>query len=483
MQFNTLEYFLFFPLVFLLYYALPAKKRWLLLLAASYFFYMCWNVKYIFLLLYSTIVDYCCAIQIESSKEKSLKKRWMFISILSNLGMLFFFKYFNFFGESTENILGWFNIKTAFPDFDILLPVGISFYTFQSLSYTLDVYRGDTKAERHFGYFSLFISFFPQLVAGPIERANHLLPHLKETQHFNYSKAVSGDKLIDFGLFKKAVIADRLAPYVATVYNNPNHLEGFPVIIATVFFAIQIYCDFSGYSDMAIGSARILGFNLMKNFNLPYLSKSIASFWRRWHISLNTWFADYVFTPMATNKRDWGKSAVVFAAVVTFSVSGLWHGAKWTFVIWGLLHGIAISYDLLSKKWRKSISKKTPIFLYNTFSWLLTFSFVCFTYIFFRANSVSDAFQIIEKSLHISKVQIGFYMFQDTTLRNEELLISVSMILLLFAFETIQFKYNDLASRFTKAPLALRWIIYIIVVLAIVYLGVFERDQFIYFQF
>ncbi len=472
MLFNTLQYFLFLPLVFVLFYSISGKYRWTVLLAASYYFYMCWEINYIFLLFTSTTIDFFCAKKIESSKTKRLKKIWMFGSILSNLSILFFFKYFNFFTDTIQLSLGVFNIQTVFPDFHILLPVGISFYTFQSLSYTIDVYRGSMPAEKHFGYFALFVSFFPQLVAGPIERACHLIPRLKAVNPFNYQLAVSGTKLIALGLFKKAVIADRLSPYVSLVFDHPENLEGFPVIIGTVFFAFQIYCDFSGYSDIAIGSARVLGVNMMKNFNLPYFSSGFGEFWKRWHISLSTWFKDYVYIPLGGNKV--GKARRHFNLIFTFFVSGLWHGANFTFIIWGIYNGVLITIESLVSKYFKVNSKLIKI--------PFVFFFILIGWIFFRASSIENAWIIIQQACRVDIHQLGIYMFKSES-NPIELYLSFLGIFSLLFFETCQFNIDGFNSKISRINNYIKWPLYIVIVLTILMIGIFERDQFIYFQF
>lgn len=331
MLFNSLEFIIFFPIVVALYFALNPKYRWILLLIASYYFYMCWNYKYIILIAASTIIDYIAGICIYHTRKKYLKTLFLLTSLMTNLGLLFFFKYFNFFGDSFNYVFEKFNIFYRVPAYHFLLPVGISFYTFQTLSYTIDIYKEGHKPEYHFGKFALFVSFFPQLVAGPIERSTNLLPQFHKNFTFDYNRIKSGIVQMCWGFFKKVVIADRLAEYVNAVYNNASDYQGLPLIIATVFFAFQIYCDFSGYSDIAIGSAKILGYDLMQNFRRPYLAVNIQDFWRRWHISLSTWFRDYVYIPLGGSRVK--KLRWHFNLFITFLISGLWHGAEWTFII------------------------------------------------------------------------------------------------------------------------------------------------------
>ena len=361
---------------------------------------MSWNPAYIILIILSTVVDYFAGLKMGSTDDKSKRKKYLFASLFINLGMLFFFKYYNFFSDSFTYLLNEFPVMQMgnfLPTFDLLLPVGISFYTFQTLSYTIDVYRGEKEPEKHFGIFALYVSFFPQLVAGPIERSTRLLPQFKEEYKFDYIRVTDGLKLMLWGYFKKVVVADRLAIFVNGVYNDVSGVEGIPLILATVFFAFQIYCDFSGYSDIAIGAAQIMGFDLMDNFKRPYFSKSIPEFWRRWHISLSTWFKDYVYIPLGGNRVS--KLRYYANLFITFLISGLWHGAAWTFVIWGALHGFYQIFSLLTKKYRYKLKESIGIVNYPTLNKYLqigvTFVLVDFAWIFFRANSLNDAWYII----------------------------------------------------------------------------------------
>ncbi len=402
----------------------------------------------------------------------------MLTALLFNLGILFIFKYFNFFNDSLHVVLNKFNIFYDSPTLKLLLPVGISFYTFQVLSYLIDVYKGEKEAERHLGIFAVFVAFFPQLVAGPIERSRNLLPQFYEKHEFDYQRTIDGLKLVAWGLFKKVVIADRLAVYVNQIYNNPGDYTGAPVILATVFFAIQVYCDFSGYSDMAIGSAQVLGFRLMKNFDRPYYSKSISEFWRRWHISLSTWLNDYVYTPILINRRNWGLAGIYFALLVTFFASGLWHGASWTFIIWGLLHGIVLSLEILTKKKRKKLRKVVPGIIYDNVSMLLTFAFVCFAYIFFRANSVSDALLIIN---NIANTDITNLNVMIPQMPRYELIVTFMSVAILESVHLIQRKVQ-LRQYIEKRGVLFRWVLYSVFMGYILF---FRKSgaEFIYFQF
>lgn len=333
MLFNSFAFAIFLPIVFIFYWGFPHKYRWILMLVASYYFYMSWNPKYVVLILFTTIVSYVAARLIEKEESKRKKKFILVGTAILCLGVLFFFKYFNFVSESITRLLSIFAIQMNPITLKLLLPVGISFYTFQTLSYVIDVYRGDVPAEKHFGYYAVFISFFPQLVAGPIERTSNLLPQIKAKHEFNYDQATYGLKLMAWGYFKKIVIADTLSKYVSAVYDVPQNLTGFVLVLATLFFTLQIYCDFSGYSDIAIGTAKLLGINLMTNFKSPYFSQSIKEFWSRWHISLSTWFRDYIYIPLGGNRV--GKIRHTMNLLITFLASGLWHGANWTFAVWG----------------------------------------------------------------------------------------------------------------------------------------------------
>ncbi|MHA2038646.1 MAG: MBOAT family O-acyltransferase, partial [Promethearchaeota archaeon] len=426
----------------------------------------------------STVSAYIAGILIEKNRGPSNKKWVMAGTLLFNLGMLFVFKYYNFVNDSLRIVLNEFNLFYNAPTLKLLLPVGISFYTFQVLSYLIDVYRGHKDAERHFGHFAVFVAFFPKLVAGPIERAKNLLPQFKEEKQFDYQGITDGLKLIGWGLFKKMVIADRVAVYVDQVYNDPGNYTGAPVILATVFFAFQVYCDFSGYSDIAIGSARVFGFKLMKNFDVPYSAKSISELWRRWHISLSTWLTDYIYAPISIHFRNWGMPAIVFSIFVTFLACGLWHGANWTFVIWGLLHGLMLSLDAVTKKRRKRIKKMVPKVLYDNISVMFTFSFVCFTFIFFRANTVSDAFLIIKNIFSINFTNLDVNV---TQMSRTELVVSVLSILILECVQLMQRKVQIL-EYIAKRKFVFRWALYI---LFTSYLLFFRKSgsEFIYFQF
>lgn len=434
-------------------------------------------------MLTSTLITYASGILIAGARMPGRKKLWVALSFSSNLLILTFFKYFNFLSGSLQSLFSMASVSVSIPTLDILLPVGISFYTFQALSYTMDVYRGDLKPTRHLGKYALFVSFFPQLVAGPIERSSNLLAQFDEEHVFDYERAKDGFVLILFGMFKKIMIADRLSILVNTVYNDCTSYNGPAYILATIFFAFQIYCDFSGYSDIAIGSAEIMGFRLMKNFDRPYFSQSIGEFWRRWHISLSTWFRDYLYIPLGGSRCSAARWA--FNIMVVFLVSGLWHGANWTFVIWGCLHGI---YQVIGKALRpaknrlyQAIGLNTGGKLYAAGSAVCTFILVDFAWIFFRANSVQDAFGII---LGLFRFE-GGWTFGTLGMQKPDLLFSLFVIAGLVLLEMLQ-KYFGSRAWIQKRSLPVRWGIYLLFLFSMILFGKYgslTESSFIYFQF
>jgi len=489
MLFNSFEFFLFFPVVTIIYFLLAHKYRWMWLLAASCYFYMAFVPVYILILGGTIVIDYFAGIWIQNASGQR-RKLFLVLSLVSNIGVLAFFKYFNFLNENLTFMLHGVGFQNPVPYLGILLPIGLSFHTFQAMSYTIEVYRGNQPVEKHFGIYALYVMFYPQLVAGPIERPQNMLHQFHEKHDFNYDQLKSGIGLIFWGLFKKMVIADRLGMFVDQVYENAHQYTGIPLIIATVFFAFQIYCDFSGYSDIALGAARAMGFKLMLNFNYPFVSVTVGEYWRRWHISLSTWFNDYLFTPITVAKRDWGINAVYYGLFITFFISGLWHGAAWTFVIWGCLHGIALIYEIRFKKFRKKLSKAINPKIYLPGSRILVFFFLCFAWIFFRANSVSDAFYIISHMFQNIGQQIGL-IFTDVSFQKgmvylsqgkADFIFSIFLVVLLEIIQIVLRKYNIMFWVY-KQPKLLRYSIYYSLVLSIVFFGVFSKAKFIYFQF
>ena len=479
MLFNSIAFAIFLPIVFILYWVLPHKYRWILLLVASYYFYMSWNPKYIVLIFFITLISYIAGLLMEKAKNKTNKKIILAFTLVSCLSVLFFFKYFNFFSETIVNFLNLFSLKLNPITLQIMLPVGISFYTFQTLSYVIDVYRG-LKAEHHFGIYATFISFFPQLVAGPIERTENLLPQIKEEHKFNYEQATYGLKLMAWGFFKKLAIADVLAIYVDMVFNNLSSYEGFAIVIAAFFFAIQIYCDFSGYSDIAIGTAKLLGINLMTNFKSPYFSSSIKEFWNRWHISLSTWFRDYVYIPLGGNRVSKLRHNVNL--MITFLVSGLWHGANSTFVVWGGIHGIA---QVLQNTFTAKNKDKSKNKIIINFKILIVFIFCVFAWIFFRANALSDITYIFSHMFN-GMQNIFTYIkqgFSSLTIGTYEIMKILVCISILAVYDYFSLKM-DVINKISKKKKVIRWGIYLFIIwLIIIGMPVNGNSEFIYFQF
>ncbi len=439
---------------------------------------------YILILGFTIVIDYFAGIYIENATGKR-KKLFLIFSLIANIGVLAIFKYYNFINTNFSYLLHGFALTNPLPYLSILLPIGLSFHTFQAMSYTIEVYRGNQKAERHFGIYSLYVMFYPQLVAGPIERPQNLIHQFREHFDFNYERVTSGLRLMAWGLFKKVVIADRLAIVVDTVYNNPEQYNSLTLIIATVFFAFQIFCDFSGYSDMAIGAARVMGFKLMTNFDKPYQSKSIHEFWKRWHISLSTWFRDYFYISLGGNRVSIPRWYLNLFLV--FLVSGLWHGANWTFVIWGALHGFYLVFALITKNKREKLNSVLGIKKFQLISVLTTFTLVSFAWIFFRANNVSSAIYI---ATHIfTGLDDIFYrlvnhlpVIENFGIGKKSILISVLLIIFLETVHFIQNKVN-ISEIILRKPAIVRWSIYYVLIIAIIFLGVYENRQFIYFQF
>lgn len=481
MLFNSFTFLLFFPIVTIIYFLLPQRARWAWLLAASCYFYMFFKAVYILILFFTIIIDYFAGILLENEQNAQRKKWWLIASLVANIGVLAVFKYFNFLNGNLSGLCTLFGATNPIPYLNILLPIGLSFHTFQAMSYTIEVNRGNQKAERHFGIYALYVMFYPQLVAGPIERPQNMLHQFYEKHVFDYQRVVEGLRMMLWGMFKKVVIADRLTLFVDPVYNHPNDYHGFQTILATIFFSFQIFCDFSGYSDIALGSAKVMGFDLMVNFNRPYFSKSISEFWKRWHISLSTWFRDYLYISLGGNRVS--KTRTYFNQFITFMISGLWHGANWTFVIWGSLHGAYLIIGEFTKKFRGKVGAgiglgKTPML--NKFVQVVTtFMLAAFAWIFFRAANFSTAVTIIKNSLHVSKAQLGLHILGDDTYNFVLCFVFIGIM------ESIHWfmHNNDVNLLMNRQPVWVRWLIYILFVFTIVNFGMFDDHQFIYFQF
>jgi alginate O-acetyltransferase complex protein AlgI len=489
MLFNSLPFLLFFPTVTLVYFLIPHNYRWAWLLAASSLFYMAFIPVYIFILIITILIDYFAGILIENSTGKT-KTGYLIASIISTCLVLFVFKYFNFFNSNFSAIAKALHLNYPIGLIHIILPIGLSFHTFQSLSYVIEVYRGKHPAEKHFGIYALYVMFYPQLVAGPIERPQNLIHQFREEHSFNYQMATEGLKLMAWGLFKKVVIADRLSMLVNFVYGNPQNFNGLALIIATLFFAFQIYCDFSGYSDMAIGAARVMGFRLMDNFNQPYISKSVSEFWKRWHISLSTWFRDYVYISLGGNRvAVWRWQINLF---ITFVISGFWHGANWTFVIWGALNGFYLIFSIWTKDIRQWFIDRIGLAkmpkLLHCLQTVGTFSLICFAWIFFRSKDFGEAWYIIT---HLfsgwGKVQTYFAQIVSLSLdcydfKKTGLILSILSLFFLEMVHSMQ-RHQTERSLFSEKPLWIRWSLYHVIVLGIIFFGEFGNNQFIYFQF
>jgi alginate O-acetyltransferase complex protein AlgI len=478
MLFNSIDFALFLPIVFFLYWFVANKNykhQNMLLLVASYFFYACWDYRFMFLLLFSTVLDYVTGLKMFDAKTNWGKKFWFWLSIGINLGFLGFFKYYNFFAESFAAALANFGIHVDMWMLNIILPVGISFYTFHGLSYVIDIYYNKIKPERNFVDYAVFVSFFPLLVAGPIERATHLLPQIQKARKFNYSTAIDGLRQILWGLFKKIVIADNCAEYANIIFNDSDHQSGSNLVLGALFFTFQIYCDFSGYSDIALGTARLFGVELLRNFAFPYFSRDIAEFWRRWHISLSTWFRDYLYIPLGGSQGGtWMKVRNTF---IIFIVSGFWHGANWTFIAWGLLNALYFLPLLLANKNRNNIGIVAEgRFLPNVrelFSMGMTFMLTVFAWIFFRANDMSHALSYIKgiftKSLLSIPSILPFTLF--------------GLLAFFIAIEWMGREHQYALQRF-----GLKWprfarisFYYLLIVLIFIFMG--KEQEFIYFQF
>lgn len=478
MLFNTISFALFLPIVFIFYWFVANKNLKLqniLLLLSSYFFYACWDWRFLFLLIFSTLLDYYTGLKMCDSQNKTQKKFWFILSVSINLGFLGIFKYYNFFIDSFVGLISNFGFKMNPYTLNIILPVGISFYTFHGLSYVIDIFKDRIKAEKNFIDYSVFVSFFPLLVAGPIERATHLLPQIQKKRTFDYAIAIDGLRQILWGLFKKVVIADQCATYANQIFNNSADQSGSNLVLGALFFAFQIYGDFSGYSDIAIGTARLFGIDLLKNFAFPYFSRDIAEFWRRWHISLSTWFRDYLYIPLGGSKGGtWIKVRNTF---IIFLVSGFWHGANWTFLIWGFLNALYIMPSIIFNTHRNNLDtvaqgKLLPNFK-ELFLMMLTFSLTVFAWIFFRAQNVTHALSYIS----------GIFTKSLFTMPTVTPLVLFALIGLFIIIEWIGRQNQYAIAHFGSSwPKPLRWSFYYLIIAAIFYFNGVEQ-QFIYFQF
>lgn len=469
MLFNSIAFLLFFPIVCVIYFSIPPqmiRARNLLLLIASYYFYMNWQPAYALLLLTSTFVTYIAALGIGCFENRRKKKICLVSSLVLNLAILFLFKYYNFLSSNISMGLEACGLKIDIPEFGLILPVGISFYTFQALGYSIDVYRGETKVERDFVTYALFVSFFPQLVAGPIERSNNLLPQFKQLHRFDYEAVMSGVKLMAWGYFMKLALADRCGIYVDAIFNNVDKHNGGSYLVASLLFPFQIYGDFAGYSLIAIGVARVMGFRLMENFRRPYFATSVGEFWHRWHISLSTWFKDYVYIPLGGNRV--GKLRNYFNLLVTFVISGVWHGANWTFFFWGTLHGV-----LLCIEKALGIGKQKFTGIIKFFHWAITFVLVCLAWILFRANNLSDAMMVIK----------GIFTNPGVPKPEYANFIAIGMAMTILLIKEFADEYQWPVRVADSKSWIVRHVYLVMMIAYIILFGVLGGDQFIYFQF
>ncbi len=484
MLFNSIDFAIFLPIIFLLYWYIVnenIKQQNILIVVASYLFYSWWDWKFLSLIILSTLVDFSIGKKLKQEEDQRKRKILLWVSILVNLGILGFFKYYNFFLDNFITAFSFLGMEIKANSLDLILPVGISFYTFQTMSYTIDVYKRKFEPTNDIIAFAAFVSFFPQLVAGPIERATNLLPQFYIKRKFDYVKAVDGLRQILWGLFKKIVIADNCAELANQIFNNSADANGSSLVLGAIFFAFQIYGDFSGYSDIAIGTARLFGFNLKQNFAFPYFSRDIAEFWRRWHISLSTWFKDYLYIPLGGSRV--GLSKKIRNTFIIFIVSGLWHGANWTFIIWGLLNALYFLPLLISGNNRKNLnivgsSKSLPT-VYELLQILKTFCLTVFAWIFFRAENINHAFEIIDtifsKTLFISKMSD----FSGTSMSPNKMI----QLLLLFIIVEWMGREGKFAIEKIKLPRYGRWCVYLIIGVLIFWIGNFNETEFIYFAF
>ena len=479
MLFNSFEFLVFFSILVVLYFSIAQRFRWMLLLGASYYFYMSWKPEYVLLILFTSLVSYYCGIWMHNAKTLKRRKHFLWLSLAINLGVLFFFKYFNFVNDGVREVLQSFSLHYSFEGLDILLPIGISFYTFQTVGYNLDVFYQVRKPEKHFGIFALFVSFFPQLIAGPIERSTVLLPQFKKKHHFNLERIQHGLKYIIWGLFKKLVIADRLVPIIGEAYGNLGDYSGSTLWFATFLYAIQLYADFSAYSEIAKGLAKILGYDLMENFDHPFKSKNITEFWRRWHISLSTWFRDYLYIPLGGSRgTNYFKIRNVF---IIFLVSGFWHGSNWTFIVWGGLNALYFLPIMLLNKNKINTDvvaqgKYLPS-VREVLSMTITFSLTTIAWIFFRAENIHHAISYLSNIIHPS-----ILTFPELITPKLEMIYTLLCIFILLLFEWMnreKIHALDIAN-YNKSN---RWMLYLIIIIMIITFGAFNHNSFIYFQF
>ena len=494
MTFNTFTFYIFFAVIVIVNYVLPRRWRWVWVLISSYVFYSLSDVKYSAVLFACTGISYAAGRMVAKTEHIKLKKTWMLVGVILNVGILILFRYMNFFLDSISTTAAAAGLQWKFRGIELLYPVGISFYIFQIISYLLDVYSGKVEAEKNFGHYALYVSFFPQLLIGPIERYNHLKPQLLNPKPFEYQEFVDSLVRVGWGLFKKLVIADRLAVVANTVFAAPGDFPSPKLVVAITAFSFQIYIDFSAYCDIAIGTANILGINLVENFKQPYFAKSIIDFWRRYHISLNNWLRDYIFIRLNYKHRR-NKPRELWMGIdvmITFFVSGLWHGANWTFIIWGALHGLYQTIEILTQKMRDRVVKKLNIdrstFAHKAFQILFTFGLVSFAWLFFKANSISEAVQIMKSIISLDGITTEeAWIFKDGSLGldSKDFWMMAHTLLILMVVELLQRK-RDLLFELNKQPTWFRWVVYYLLFFSITIFGFYGETNavdFVYLQF
>jgi alginate O-acetyltransferase complex protein AlgI len=485
MIFTSILFLAFFIIVVLLYYVLPGRFQWFILLLSGLFFYMYNNPFYVLVPISIILITWYAGLKME--KSGSPEKAWPFYlsAIIANVGLLVFFKYTNFFTSSAFDFLNItrhkiFHAESTLHDpflINVIAPLGISYITFQAIGYLIEIKRGNHLAEPNLGHFSTYLLFFPKIIAGPVERAHDFLPQLKQNRSFTYDNIRNGLRQVLWGMFKKIVIADRLSLYVSSILDNVGFHSGASLALASIFYVFQMYADFSGYTDMALGFAKILGFDLMQNFNRPFFAKSVSEFWRKWHISLSTWFADYFYTPIAVAKRDWGKWSVVYAFFITFVVLGFWHGANWTFIIFGALQGLILTIEFFTRKSRKNFRKKIPVWLNNLASMIFVFAYFCLSLIFFRAATVADAMTVIKRIFTASG---PLYFDRDEP---SSFIFCIMGVIFLMCVEIKMEFYKGGFSFYNNKSWLIRNLTYAFLIIVMLLIGVFDGGQFIYKQF
>ncbi|MDR3611675.1 MAG: MBOAT family O-acyltransferase [Ignavibacteriaceae bacterium] len=475
MVFNSFDFFIFLAITLFSYYLVPSKLRIYLLILASAIFYAYGQAAFVLLVFFVILVNFFIGSMIEQASSKKKKKLLLYLSMVLNIGVLAFFKYYNFIIQNLSVMAGLFKIKNPIPFLDIALPIGLSFYIFQTIGYMLDIYRGSQKAEKNLANFTLFILFFPKLLVGPIERTKNFLPQIRGKISFQYEEIILGLKLITWGLFQKLVIADRLTVYTDAIFNNYKHHSGITIFVSILFYSIQLYTDFAGYTNIAIGTAHLFGYNLMQNFNRPFLSKTVSDFWRRWHISLSTWVNVYIYNPIVLKRRDWGTYGITYALLISFATIGIWHGATWNFVIFGLLQSAALIFETLTVKFRKSAARIIPSIIFNSLSIVVTFLFFSFSLVFFRSHAFSDAISIIARVFTVR----GEFFIGDL----QQFLYCIAGIIFLMVIEIKGEYFGESSLPFKPDNRLKEQIAYGVLIILILLIGVFDGGQFIYFQF